>query len=366
MFTEANLRELIDFSPPDPVLSVYLNTNPAEGNIDAYKLNLRNILKEVDLPADEDAVEKYINQEYDWAGRSLAVFSCVPQNFFRAYPLAIPVPSMAAVGDRPSITPLHNLLDSFGGYGVILVDRQGARLFHFHLGELSEQEGVLGESVKHTKRGSASSMPGRRGGAGEVARSVEETVGRNIKESVEFAIQFFEANHIRRVLIGGTDDNIAMFRNHLPKAWQSLVMGTFPISMTASHQEVMEKALEIGQRTQAKREEKLVEDMVTTAAKGGSAVVGINETLHAINDGRVQTLVVANSFHETGFRCHECETLTTTPAHDCEGCEGRIEMIPDVVDVAISTVLRNKGAVEIIDRNEQLASAGNIGAILRY
>ena len=44
------------------------------------------------------------------------------------------------------------MFDVYGGYGVILVDRQGARVFHFHLGELVEQEGVLGTLVKHTKR----------------------------------------------------------------------------------------------------------------------------------------------------------------------------------------------------------------------
>ena len=45
-----------------------------------------------------------------------------------------------------------------------MVDKQGARLFYFHLGELREQEGVLGESVKRTKRGGGSQAAGRRGG----------------------------------------------------------------------------------------------------------------------------------------------------------------------------------------------------------
>jgi hypothetical protein len=72
-------------------LSVYLNTEPSAGNADAYKLRLRNMLKDYKLPEDVEAIERYFNQEYNWSGRSVAVFSCQPQGFFRAYPLAIPV-----------------------------------------------------------------------------------------------------------------------------------------------------------------------------------------------------------------------------------------------------------------------------------
>ena len=66
MFTDTDLRELAVFSAPTPVLSIYLNTEPNRGNADAYKLRLRNMLKEMDLPEDVEAVEHYINHEFDW------------------------------------------------------------------------------------------------------------------------------------------------------------------------------------------------------------------------------------------------------------------------------------------------------------
>jgi len=41
MLNESDLRELLDFCTTNLVLSVYLNTDPADGNVDTYKLRLR-------------------------------------------------------------------------------------------------------------------------------------------------------------------------------------------------------------------------------------------------------------------------------------------------------------------------------------
>ena len=111
MLTEKNLRELLNYPSEHQVLSVYLNTNPMEGNSDVYKSNLRGMLKDVNLPADVEAVENYFSREFDWIGRSVAVFSCAPGNFFRAYPLAIPIHNQVIVSTRPHVKPLASLLD---------------------------------------------------------------------------------------------------------------------------------------------------------------------------------------------------------------------------------------------------------------
>jgi peptide chain release factor subunit 1 len=365
MFTESDLRELLEFAAPDPVLSVYLNTEPSAGNADAYKLRLRNMLKDYKLPEDVEAIERYINQEFNWSGRSVAVFSCQPQGFFRAYPLAIPVANLIHISDRPSVKPLVNLMDSYGGYGVALVDQQGARLFHFHLGELTEQEGVLGEVVKRLKRGGSSSVHGRRGGLAGKSRSLENTVERNMKETADFAAHFFSEKRVRRVLICGTEDNIAMFRSELPKTWQSLVIGSFPMSMTASHNEVLQRTLQAGQEADAHRTEKLVADLLETASKGKQAVVGLEHTLTAINDSRVQTLVVVNGYRENGYHCPNCHALTINNGR-CMNCNTQLESVPDVVETAIGTVLHCKGSVEVLQPGVSLSLSGNIAAMLRY
>src|SRR5512133_3240378 len=98
MLSENDLRELLDFSTTDPVLSVYLNTDPSEGNTDKHKRQFKSMIKEINLTQDVQAMEKFFDHEYNWSGRGVAIFSCAPQNFFRAYPLAVPVRNLVHIG----------------------------------------------------------------------------------------------------------------------------------------------------------------------------------------------------------------------------------------------------------------------------
>jgi peptide subunit release factor 1 (eRF1) len=296
----------------------------------------------------------------------VAVFSCAPQNYFRAFPLAIPIQDWLRIDTRPIVKPLVDLLDAYGGYGVVMVDKQGARLFSIHMGELREQQGVVGEAVKHTKQGGASAVPGRRGGVAGQTHYEDEVVERNMKEVVDFSVHFFEVNHIRRVLIGGTEDNVAQFRGLLPKAWQSLVMGAFPVSMTATTAEVVEKATQVGLEAEHHREKRLIDAAINSAAKGGNGAVGLDDTLKAIHDGRVHTLLIDNGFREPGYRCTSCGFMTTEKLERCPFCSGRFEEIPDAVELGIRTVLHSGGEVEIVHDNPELQSAGCIAGLLRY
>jgi peptide subunit release factor 1 (eRF1) len=366
MLNESDLRELLNYSSTHNVLSLYLNTEPAQGNADAYRLRLRTMLKELDLPKDTERVEHYFSHEYDWSGRSVAVFSCTADDFFKAYPLSVPVRSRVRVSDHPHFKPLADLWDAYGSYGVVLVDKQGARLFHFNLGELKEQEGILGDEVKHAKRGGASSIPGTRGGSGGLSHNDDEIVDRNMKKSVEFANHFFETNHIRRVVIGGTEENTKTFRNLLPKAWQSLVVGTFSLPMTASHVEVLSKAMEIGKEAEEIRESKLIDTAITAAAKNKGGAVGLENTLAAVSSHRVQTLLFKEGLHSVGIRCRSCGFISAHNLENCPLCNSQTDRVLDVVDVAVRSVLQSGGDVEVVHNNPDLERVGKIAAVLRY
>jgi len=370
MLTDRDVQELLHFRPSSPqsqpVLSVYLNIDPAEGNADAYRRQLRTMLKNVDMPQDTEAIMRYFEHEFNWSGRSAATFSCAPQGFFKAYSLAVPTRSRVRVGEQPYVKPLADLLDSYGGYGVILVDKQGARVCSFHLGELSEQDGHLGEAVRHTKRGGGSQAPGRRGGVAGLTDYTDEVADRNMKEAVEFATKFFSENNVRRVVIGGTDDNVALFRSQMPKAWQSLVVGSFPSSMTVGHSEVLERAMQIGQQTERERQVRLVEAIVTSAAKGRAGVVGIENTLNALREGRIQSLVIRDGYRSPGYRCKGCNHLTAQPIGSCPFCDSEVEEVGDAVEMAVRQVMQSGGEVEVLPQNEIIKGFEQIGALLRY
>lgn len=365
MIIEQDLRELLDHPASGPVLSLYLNTAPSAGTTETYKLRLKNLLKEAGLPQDANLIERHFNLEYDWNGRGVAVFSNAATNFLRVFPLGIPVRDQVYVTPKAIVKPLADLLDDYGGYGVILVDRQGARAFFYHLGELLEQEGVMGEAVKHTKLGGASAKSGMRGGVAGQTHYEEEIVDRNMKENAEFAVHFFEGHKVRRVLIGGTDDNVAAFRSQLPKSWQSLVVGSFPVSMTASHTDVLEKALQIGQEAESHRENRLVEQLFSGAARG-SAEVGLRGALQSVHENRVELLLVMEGFKAPGYRCQTCGLMTALQTQACPACSGEMKYVDDVVTPAIHQAVLNGSNIQVVHVSPSLHKAGDIGAMLRY
>ena len=362
MLSDKALQELLDYESTAPVLSIYLNT---EINPDAYKLTLRSMLKGIEMPSDEEATLRYIEHEYARQGRSVAIFSCAEENFFRAYPLSVAVHSRIHVAEKPYVRPLANLLDAYGAYGVALVDRQGARFFYFHLGELVEQEGVLGEEVRQSK-GASSKVHGRRSyeDAG-VSNQDTNTAKKNFKEAAEYAVNFFEKQKVRRILLGGTDENLAQFQNALPKSWQSLVVGKFSVGMTANHQEILEEALKVGSKAEEKREAALVQQMITAAAKAAEGVVGLRDTLHATHEGSVQVLIVDENFHAPGYRCQSCQYITPEEDGDCPFCGGSFVELPDATETAVRQVMLSGGTVEIVRDNSEMEEVG-IGALLRY
>jgi peptide subunit release factor 1 (eRF1) len=370
MFTQDNLEELLAFkSDDDDVISLYVNADPSENPMETIKLQVRGLLKEIadDRSDDDDnigKIEQHFELVHDWRKAGVAIFTCASQDFFRAYQVAVPFNNRIRRGKKPYVKPLLHLMKYYANYGVILIDRVGARFFEFHLGELQRTGGTMGEDIRKLKHGRGSSATGMRGGVGG-ARQEDEHASRNMREAAEEAARFFAGHGIRRLFIGGTTENVAQFREMLPKQLQSTLAGTFPMDMDASESEVRERSLELLHKLNAEREQRLVEQMMTLAARGGTAVTGLDPTLRMISDGRVETLVVSDGFRSPGFRDPASGYLSATADSDMFA-DGESEPVSDVVEAAVTRTMEQGGHVEVITGNNQLEAAGRIGALLRY
>jgi len=370
MFSEKDLRELMEFrSASTPVLSLYLNVDPTQQKADRYKLKLRSLLKEAaDKASRKDiaAIERYFDFEFDWQAKGVAMFSCQDEGFRRVYPMAVPVEDRVYVYDRPYIKSLTDVLDAYGRYGVIVVDREGARFYKFNLGELEEATGVLGEEVKRLKHGRGASA-GRRGGMAAAGRREEGVAYRNLKDAAESATGFFEGSGITRLVLGGTEETVAQFQELLPKAIQAQVIDSFSISADASQVEVQSRSMEVIEAEAQEREARRVEQLITGWKRDSGSAVGLAGTLAALQEGRVGILLVSAGYEASGYRCQNCRYLTLRGNdRTCALCGGTMEAIPDVVDSAVHRALQQGVEVEIVRGIDELVKVGSIGGILRY
>jgi hypothetical protein len=62
-------------------------------------------------------------------------------------------------------------------------------------------------------------------------------------------VKFFQTHHVKKIMLAGSDDNVAQFRASLPKPVQSLIVGSFTMSMGASHADVLQKIVQITRDT---------------------------------------------------------------------------------------------------------------------
>jgi peptide subunit release factor 1 (eRF1) len=370
-FEERDLNELVEFKASSAsVLSLYLNVDPTQQSRDQYKLALRSMLKSVSGEADAadvSAIEQYFEFEYDWQGRGVAVFSCQEVDFWRSYPLAVPVHNDAYVAHRPYIKPLQDVLDAYGRYGVILVDSEGARLFLFDLGELVETTGMLGEEVRRTKHGAGSGVSGMRGGlTARSARHGEAIVQRNLKEMAEATEAFCKNNGCTRLVLGGTESNVSQFQDTLPKALQGKVIGTFTIDADASVNEIQTLSMDIIEKVAEDREVELVDEMIARWRRGNGSAVGLSDTLASLQEHRVAILLIAAGFEASGYRCQNCRYLMLTEREECPLCGGEVQQVTDLVETMTHRALEQGVEVEIVRGNVALEDAGSVGALLRY
>ena len=367
MFTKDDLQTLVNLEAEGPMLSVYLNTNPAENSPDTYKLRLRSLLDEVDLPEDVQAVQQYFDHQYNWNNfRSAVVFSNQEDDYFQAFPLAVDVDDEIQINPFPYISPLASMLDAFSGNGVVLVDQEKARLFVFQMGELIQEEKIQGEEIQRQKHGGGSQTLGAwRGDEGE-GEYTDVQSGRNMRNAARQADRFFTKHDVRRVILGGTEKNVSAFREMLSKSWQSLIIGTIQVDMNAAHNQIQERILEIVCAEDARRKESLLDTVITEAAKGRNGLVRSDDVLGAVREGRVQTLIIDESYQQPGYRCQGCGYLTTQDLGNCPFCEGTFYKIEDVGEMAVRRVLASGGRVEVFKGDNPLQERGGIGALLRY
>jgi peptide chain release factor subunit 1 len=371
MISGKELQELVDFHTEESsVLSLYLNVDPTQHIKDEYRLTLKSMLKEVaDAASAKDLaeVEKYFDFQYDWQGKGVVIFSCLEEDFWRAYPLAVPVENHIFVAESPYIKPLTDVLDEYERYGVVLVDREGARLFLFNQGELEETYGALGEEVKRIKRGGGSTA-GRLGGLTARTSQREEGIAqRNLREAAELAAKFCGGGRCSRIVLGGTGETLTQFQGMLPRELQEQVVGSIPLDMAAPETEVLDRSLEVIQEVDRRRKEELVEQLITAAtSKGGHGALGMDDTLAAVQEGRAHILVVAEGYLAAGYGCQNCGYVAAHELKACPFCGGEMAPIEDAVNTIVRKAIELGMEVEVVKGSVALEEAGSIGAVLRY
>lgn len=353
-------------------VSFYLNVDPLFNKKGDYMVHFKNMMKNTAETLDKavykvvkddlEKIDNYIVANKRMFKRGLAIFSSTENSFWKEYNLGVPVKNELIVDKTPYTQPLLNILDNYQKYAVLLVDKESARIFVVHLGDIVEYEEV------HTP-----DIPGRHKKGGWYAlsqsryeRHIDFHLNIHLKSVIEKLDSFLSGEYIGRLIIGGPDDAVSMVKGMLHKTILNKVIGTVRMNMLARSDEVLNKIEPIASEFEKKKEDEDVEILITKAMKNENAVLGLDNVLNALQEQRVMKLFLIRDCKMSGYSCVSCGFLTTQKVVTCPYCKGEMEDVDYMIDLAGEKAIRQGALIEVVSENKKLLDATGIGAFLRF
>lgn len=363
MMQEHELRELAELvSEKADVLSLYLSLDRRSRSFEEHKLTLRNLLTQAAeqgaTPADIERIERFFEHEFDRQGRMVACFSCQARKFWRGYSLLVPGENAVFVGHRPYIKPLSDIWDNYERFSVVMVDREGARVFVYHLGVPVDTAGMLGAEVRRHKQGGWAAQ--------KLQRYEDQEARHNFKDAAEWAEGYLAQQKVNRIVLAGTEDNLAEFREQMTRPLQDKIIGQINLDMNTSPAEAWERSFEVAQAAQQQAEAETLEQVITLAHKGGAGVIGLADTVTALQQGRLHHLLVSPALHAPGQQCANCRAVLVEEATACPYCASPLVASSDVVNLVIHRAIDDGLRVSVLEHDARLNEVGGIAAVLRY
>jgi len=374
MISKKDLQRLIDREPGEsPVLSLFLDMSVNSENKRTHHIFLSQRINEfAELDSDRRGhhreavgeafarVQRWLDEEFDSANRGVVIYLEVGGDWFEAHQFPVPIQNLFSMGDRPVITPLAQVLESYDHVGVVLLDREHVRVLSVYLGTLLDEIELRPDPIPAPH----SVQPGGFSQQRYQRRKLEETrhFFRDFAREVEEFVRRYGA---RSLVILGTDENVSQFREFLPQALQEKIVHTGAMAVDESSSEVLRK---IEPHLQAQRERELYEvldELRERVDQSYLATAGYQSTLSALQEGKVDTLVVGRDLARSGMRCKQCGFVFARETAECPFDQGPTEPVDDLVEEMVRMAEGQGAAVEFVDARDVSAMNG-VGALLRF
>jgi hypothetical protein len=326
-------------------------------------------------------VDGLAGQAYEETQSGLALFGCETLGLWRPLLFRRPFRDELCADAIPHLTQLARLADDAGPAIVVAPGPEGADVFSVVLGEVDVEASLRGVVPRRDHDGFAhgakpapaagGGKPGRRRERQEKdARHAGAFVQQNRKAAAAEVTRLFDDRRGSSVVLVGTAEGLAAFERELPERVRAKVIARVPRPPSwndpaGRRDAVVERAARALDAHERDVEPRIVDAVVGEALRGGLAVVGSEDVVLALNEGRVRRLVVDADLARAGWRCDGCEALGTTDAETCPWCGGALRTVLDLREALVARALGQGAEVEVVAPSRKLRSYEAVGAFLR-
>jgi peptide chain release factor subunit 1 len=373
--TPERLRALAETKPERGlVVSLYLDLDPSRFATPQARLTEINSLldevagqvdphalehgEEVALREDLERVRRFLRGSLPADGaHGLALFSSSAAGLFEAMRLPRPVPSAATIDTRPYIEPLAELVDPTR-WAVLLVNRRYARILRGRRNTLAEvaafEDAVHGQ---HDQGGW--SQP-------NYERSIERDVDEHLKRAAEELFRHYKRAAFDALLLGAPEELAPAAEERLHPYLRGRLAGRLTVDVErASPDDVLAAAESAFTARERERERAALERLREGIGAAGRAAAGWDQVLAALNERRVEALLLDDRGHGPGAVCPQCGWLGVG-RETCPVDGTALGRRPDIAGAAVEAAVRQSADVIRVRHHDDLGPLGGVGVLLRF
>jgi peptide chain release factor subunit 1 len=367
--TDIDVRQLAEiYEETEVYLSIYLPTASREE--DAFNETFINTrIKAIRKALKGELAEKF-EKTYEMIRENIyhqpirgekgrIIFASEPLGFLHIYRIGV-VPERKCILDTsPFLLPLAKLRDDYEDYAILLIDSQQAKLFSVRSNVMKIEDSDSIDLMNKHKKGGMSQMRFNRLRRGAIQAFITEVVD-DIKGLEELS-------DIRGIVLAGPGEVKKTLMDMLPQDILKKIIGVKDISMDAPLGDLLEMGEKVAQLDEREKERVNVEKLRSSIMKGIPSAYGANKVKNALNEGRVNVLILIRNASVPGWICERCQNIRerVAPPDQCPFCGGPTSEV-DVVEELYELAQRTGAEVDFIEDSDFLSSIGGIGALLRY
>jgi peptide subunit release factor 1 (eRF1) len=340
------LQRLGAFRPGAPVLSLYLDLDPAElPTPRARRSAITSLLDEAhkqiegyatdhdrkeSLRSDLEHATAFFEEWSPKGARGVALFSATLAGFFETVPLPRPTHTLVFIDDSPFVTPLVAAADT-RDWLIVVVDAHNARLLHGNSEHIEELERVRDSVAGHHEAS----------GPTDHQRWVEHQVDQHLERVAREAEAHLRTAGFQHVIVGGPPEIAPRFEAMLSAAARERLAGRFAVDIGGTTpDEIRHAALPCFDADERRRERAVLDVLAERLGRGTRAVAGAEGVREMLEQRRVEILLFE------------------------EGCElAHPAAIESMVEEAIA---QDAEILPVRYYPDEVALRGHVAAVLRF